>query len=745
QALYQLFTSTLSPVEQTRKAAEEQLKQLSGQNGFLSQLLQIVASPETPGSVRQAAAIYFKNRVSRGWHLPLDQEGTISAEDRTVVRDHILQVVMSDVPTVRVQLIASLGTVVQNDFPESWPAFAPTILAQLQSSQSHEIHTGIVAMHELSRVYQWSAADRRVAFYEMAQVALPVMHKLATEFLAHDAPEAGEMVKVVVKTYTKTIRIELAPWLQQNDQLVPWATLLLQLVDKPIPVDASVDPEEREKQSWWKAKKWASKCFHLIMTRYARPKDSTYGAFGQAFIENFAPRVLTAYLHQVQICAQRTTWMSQRHMSGIADFLESCVRFTLLWKSMKPHLEVLLLHFVFPLMYFTDEDMELWENDPVEYVHKRIDPPPSDMSSPTHAAQILLMTLVEKRPKQTFQPIFRFIEAILSNQPPANLLQPGMVADETTLMRFRDGALNMLATIAEEIVPQNLSVLHLEAFIAKYVLPSCAAEVPAFMRSRAMATLTHFDEVAWTQAGTWQALLHYAMLGLQDAQLAVRVNAALLLTPFFLREDADDATVPGSAAQIHEVLGQHAPQIMRILLQIQNEIEMDTIAHIMEMLVNQYSEQLAPAAVELAEGLAQSFFQLVADLDLSDDAAQPLTYDQEEETEGKSMAALGTLSTMLALCSAVDNSPVIMQQMQNVLCPVIMAVLQKRLVDLFEQTFEIIDACIYTFKDVTPAMWSLLPLIHSACRAEEMVYFDEMTPALVSYVQYGGKAAAEHP
>ena len=40
------------------------------------------------------------------------------------------------------------------------------------------------------------------------------------------------------------------------------------------------------------------------------------------------------------------------------------------WKVMKPHMSSLLVSVVFPLCCFNDEDEELWDDDPQEYIRK---------------------------------------------------------------------------------------------------------------------------------------------------------------------------------------------------------------------------------------------------------------------------------------------------------------------------------------------------------------------------------------
>ena len=56
-ALYSIFQSTLSPEPNTRVRAELDLRGVEGQVGMLPGVLQIIASEQADGGVRQAAAM----------------------------------------------------------------------------------------------------------------------------------------------------------------------------------------------------------------------------------------------------------------------------------------------------------------------------------------------------------------------------------------------------------------------------------------------------------------------------------------------------------------------------------------------------------------------------------------------------------------------------------------------------------------------------------------------------------------
>ncbi len=65
--LSQTLTSTVSPDAQTRRSAEDSLRQGEAQPGFLLLVLELVRSDGVEMVVRQAGGVYFKNAVKRLW------------------------------------------------------------------------------------------------------------------------------------------------------------------------------------------------------------------------------------------------------------------------------------------------------------------------------------------------------------------------------------------------------------------------------------------------------------------------------------------------------------------------------------------------------------------------------------------------------------------------------------------------------------------------------------------------------
>lgn len=113
---------------------------------------------------------------------------------------------------------------------------------------------------------------------------------------------------------------------------------------------------------------------------------------------------------------------------------------------MRPHSENLITHFIFPQLCFAESDEALWVDDPVEYVHSKIDPL-EDFTSPSSAAA-RFMTVMARYRKNAFMQILTLANNVLQkySETPAEARNP----------REKDGALVVIGNLATLIV-RNVS------------------------------------------------------------------------------------------------------------------------------------------------------------------------------------------------------------------------------------------------------------------------------------------------
>jgi hypothetical protein len=160
-------------------------------------------------------------------------------------------------------------------------------------------------------------------------LTFPAIQTIGTNLVNSDNLEAAEMLKLTMKIYHAGIQADLPQTLQDPSSIVPWGTLFLQLIDKPIPFDVlPADAEEREKYPWGKTKKWAYHCLNRLFSKYGNPSlltpsASKYMPFAKNFAATFAPNVLQTYLRQVEGWIKNELWIPQKCLALTSAFFEN--------------------------------------------------------------------------------------------------------------------------------------------------------------------------------------------------------------------------------------------------------------------------------------------------------------------------------------------------------------------------------------------------------------------------------------
>ena len=444
--------------------------------------------------------------------------------------------------------------------------------------------------------------------------------------------------------------------------------------------------------------------------------------FSKSFLANFAPEILKGYLQSVEKWASKTTWLSKPSLSYTLSFLDECVKPKSMWNHLKPHMDTLISHVFFPILCQSDEDIELFDSDPPEYLHRKLNFY-EEVSAPDVAATNLLVSLTKSRRKQTFS-ILNFVNGVVNKYESA--------PDDQKNAREKEGALRMIGTLASVILSKKSPIAdQVEYFFVRHVFPEFRSP-HGFLRARACDTLGKFEQLEFKDASNLLIIYRNILESMADPALPVRVEAALALQPLIRHE------------VIRSSMQQNIPQIMQQLLKLANEVDVDALANVMEDFVEEFAAELTPFAVALSEQLRDTYLRIVREL-LERQSAK-----EDDETFGdflddKSITALGVLQTIGTLILTLEATPDVLMHLETILMPVIQITLENKLFDLYNEVFEIIDSCTFSAKSVSPTMWQAFVLMHKTFKSGAELYLEDMLPALDNFVSYGAETLVQTP
>ncbi|KAI5843637.1 armadillo-type protein [Tricharina praecox] len=727
-ALRECIGSTLSANADIRRQAELQLKAAEVQKGFVAALTDIVSN-DPDANFRHSAVIYLKNKVTRSWEFNEEwpKIPAIPEDEKAILRERLIPTLASAPPNIRQQLMPLIGKVLHYDFPERWPSYMDITLQLLNSGDIQSVFAGVQCLLSLTRVYRFKRdTTKQDEMERVAQATFPIILAIGNRLVDETSTDAGDMLKMIIKTYKHATYFELAPHLQDQSSIVPWATLFIKVVQKEPPAESMVeDLDEREIHPWWKAKKWAFANLNRIFVRYGNPQGVTsndsYEEFAKHFIDNFAPEILKAYLQQIELWVSKQRWLSKICLSNILAFLDECIKPSATWKHLGPHVENLIAHVLFPLLCQTDEDLEMFHEEPAEYLHRKINFY-EEVSAPDVAATNFLMTLTKSRKKQTFT-VLNFINGVVNRYETA--------ADADKNHREKEGALRMIGTLSSIILGKKSPIAdQVEYFFVRHVFPEFRS-TQGYLRARACDVLEKFADLDFKDENNVVLIYQNILQCLNDPELPVRVEAALALQPL-IRHD-----------YIRTSMQQNIADIMQQLLKLANEVDVDALATVMEEFVEVFAAELTPFAVQLTEQLRDTYLRIIGDVI---EKGQGST-DEDTETylDDKSITALGVLQTIGTLILTLESTPNVLLHLEQILIPVITITLEHKLADLYNEVFEIIDSCTFSAKAISPTMWQIFKLIHRSFKDRSEIFIEEMLPALDNYVSYGHEMLKQQP
>lgn len=319
-------------------------------------------------------------------------------------------------------------------------------------------------------------------------------------------------------------------------------------------------------------------------------------------------------------------------------------------------MENLIAHLLFPILCQSDEDLELFETDPPEYLHRKLNSY-EEVTAPDVAATNFLVTLTKSRKKQTFV-VLNFINGIVNKYEAA--------PDDQKNPREKEGALRMIGTLASVILEKKSPIAdQAEYFFVRHVFPEFRSP-HGYLRARACDTLEKFEQLDFKDENNLIIIYRNILESMADPELPVRIEAALALQPL-IRHDI-----------IRKAMQQNIPQIMQQLLKLANEVDVDALANVMEDFVEVFAAQLTPFAVALTEQLRDTYLRIVRELiERNNQKDQDDTYG--DFLDEKSITALGVLQTIGTLILTLESTPDVLSHLETILMPVITITLENKL------------------------------------------------------------------
>ncbi|XP_068568509.1 importin-9 [Cebidichthys violaceus] len=176
EALIETLTAILSPVQEVRAAAEEQIKVLEVTEEFGVHLAELTVDPQGALAIRQLASVILKQYVETHWCSQSEKFRPPETTDqaKAAIRELLPGGLREAISKVRSSVAYAVSAIAHWDWPEAWPQLFTLLMEMLVSGDVNAVHGAMRVLTEFTR----EVTDTQMPL--VAPVILPEMYKIFT-------------------------------------------------------------------------------------------------------------------------------------------------------------------------------------------------------------------------------------------------------------------------------------------------------------------------------------------------------------------------------------------------------------------------------------------------------------------------------------------------------------------------------------------------------------------------------------
>lgn len=411
--LRDLLQNTMSPITATRRQAEEMIKSTEAQGGFSLLLLTLISRLSVPASpddiaVRQSASVYFKNLVKKRWAPEDDTEAPISNADRDALKTVVINMMSTSPPDVQKLLSEGISIIAKYDFPAKWGNLLPELVSQLNTPDLTMLKGVMLTANSIMKRFRDACKSDElfaVLLLCLTSFAEPLTIKYAQvataiEQSANDKQQLItllEIQRLMSRVFYSLNWLDIPEYFEDN--LAKWAELFAKFLQysNPLVIDAGEDKEPGQIESLQTA---ILDNLNLYATKY----EDVFQPYLELFTQLVWKRLMEIGPEpKYDIIAT----------SAIRFLTSVCSKDVNRGLFSDAVLKDIVQHIIVRNLMATEADEELFEDNPIDYIHKDMEG--SDQDTRRRSAMEFVRALMKFFPQQVSLLCVDYINVMLES------------------------------------------------------------------------------------------------------------------------------------------------------------------------------------------------------------------------------------------------------------------------------------------------------------------------------------------
>lgn len=649
---------------------------------------------------------------------------------------------------IAIQLAESCGIIARVDCPAVWPEF-PTLLAtELSSGEPIRMYNGCVVARSIFKKFgyyiqgavrmgQESTAlpdGRRISPREVLDGITsqtgPHLLTMAQRSVAAEKtdPMAGALLHKSIKAWYTVMRNDVTGIFSTNESLTAWFGVCDAIIGADIPASADDTPAKLAQNSWWKAKKWATRAVARFVESHGTraisaaarevpagggevaammrtEKARTLHSAGRFFVESLMQRLwVTTYTALVKpgMCTDKFFSCAVNVALGIVS-----AEYNHIFKSaVKPVFLKLITDVLLPAAILSPKDVALCETDPESFV--------SEFQADLGHESIRRRDKVMETITVVFLNRTESIGKPLVSWMARRLAELESVPVEARDWRPKEAMLTVLCFAATNIIDEPGMRAIVEPILVRFCAPELSHPHPA-MKARALAVFGQFLDISSRGSGFRDKTLvkkcvDVALSSLSDPSPVVQFQATALVT--------NAIAIPGTK----DLFRPHLRPLITKFFSLLEDMQLPCVADAILYLVSAFSMEIAVDSAALVDMLVAKVVSLVGDV-------------ESDETENAEWTITQLLQSIRSIIASPAMTPAMAAVLEVKVRPIFRYILQPGpALTFFDESVHITNELVRASRAVSPALWHTFAQIVKMGTSYCVDFIEDVTPVIDSFI-----------
>jgi exportin-2 (importin alpha re-exporter) len=602
-----IFLNVLSPQSTIRKDAENQLNQLELQSNFSMIILYLINNlsnsslTSEDAAIRQSASVYFKNYIKKYWSEDGNDDNddsttkgkkVISDQEKENIKQYIIDLMCQVPKDIQYQLSEAIAIIAKYDFPSKWLTLLPMLSSKLQSNpyDLHVIYGIMVTANSLMKRFRNTHQSDEL--FEELLYCLKNFQEILTEMLMkmnelfsihgnnlENIIRILEILRLIIRIFyslnwqdiPEYFEDNLNIWMPQFANYLTYENIAIANVTS-TGGGGSGDPQEAGPIE--KLKTGIIENLILYATKYEEMFTPYLGQFTELLWQLLVSTPSEPKYDQL-------TTVAIKYLTTISS------------KQMNSHLftdEILrqiIEQIIVPNLMSTDNDEELFHDNPSDYIRKDMEG--SDQDTRRRAACDFIRSLLKNFRNKTTEICMTYIDGLLQQYTSSTVTSASTSTSTSSSKnwRLKDGALHLVlaSSILSTTISQGAGTLNPDMNILTIFQTHILPEIHSDIKSTHPIVKADTIKLICTFRSHFPLeflleLLPHLIRYLSSDEVVIQTYAALCIEKFLTVKN-DSSTTPSSSSSSSSSTSSTLKLNKEVLLPLSNQL-FSSLFHVLE-------------------------------------------------------------------------------------------------------------------------------------------------------------------